>query len=205
VPHIADYSDPSLTAPDVTGELAVGSGLSGINPANERPWESDTPWAATLTPPLRKLTHFRAPGLGAPMWSGQCVYDIPGVSESISEYDSPDPYAEDDDLRYSITAGVVKYADQLNVGEPTMTRRSRVSAHFDSAPAARHFQGYWNPRWSGMFVGMARPTITPRPLFQNANPNQKGSKELHKATQYNPVPPMGALTSYYGTGEPKAL
>jgi hypothetical protein len=199
-----DYSAQNIPEPVEANVPTLYNGMGNVNLTTDRSQEARVPWAGALTPPLRKLTHFRAPGLGAPMWSGQCVYDIPGVSESISEYDEPDVYASDDDLTYSITGGVVKSSDQLEVGEYTTTRRSRVAAHFDSAPAARHFQGYFNAHWSGMFVGMARPTITPRPLTQNFNPNQMGSKELHKATQYKPVPPMGSIVSFYGTGE-KAL
>jgi len=195
--------------PIVDGAIAPGSvpslfgGTGTLTMTADREDERNTPWAGAPANMLRKLTHFRAPGLGDAMWSGQCVYDVAGASESISEYDEPDSYHSDDGLRYSVTGGVVKMSDQLDVGEPTLTRRSRVAAHFDSAPAARHFQGYFNPRWSGMFVGF-RPNIAPRPLTQNFNPSQMGSKELHKATQYKPFPPMGSIVSFYGTGE-KAL
>lgn len=169
----------------------------------DRAQEALVPWSGPAPAMLRKLTHFRAPGLGDAMWSGHCVYDVAGVSESISEYDEPDFYAADDDLRYSVTGGIVKMSDQLDVGEYTTTRRSRVAAHFDSAPAARHFQGYMNTRWSGLMAGF-RPNIQPRPLTQNFNPGQMGSKELHKATQYKPFPPMGSIVGFYGSSE-KAL
>lgn len=176
----------------------VFGGMGNLNTLADRTQAADNPWSGPSTPMLRKLTHFRAPGLGDAMWSGHCVYDVSGVSESVSEYDEPDIYAADDGLRYSITGGVVKSADQLDVGEYTTTRRSRVAAHFDSAPAARHFQGYFNARWSGLFVGF-RPVIGARPLTQNFNPNAMGSKELHKPTQFKPFPPMGSIVSAYGT------
>lgn len=185
-------ADPTPDVPSAFG------GMGNVNTLADRTQEASVPWSGPLTPMLRKLTHFRAPGMGDAMWSGQCVYDCAGVSESVSEYDEPDFYASDDDLTYSITGGVVKFSDQLAVGEYTTTRRSRVAAHFDSAPAARHFQGYFNPRWSGLFTGF-RPVIQPRPLTQNFNPAAMGSKELHKPTQFKPFPPMGSIVGYYGT------
>lgn len=151
----------------------------------------------------RKLTHFRAPGMGDAMWSGACVYDVSGVSPSFSAYDDPSVYAGDDGLTYSITGGVVKGNDRLDVGEPTTTREARVSAVFDSAPAAAVFQGFANVRWSGIMSGY-RPNIQPRPLHSNFNPGQMGTKELHKATEYKPVPPMGSLVGYFGSND-KAL
>lgn len=187
--------------PDQVASLFGGMG--NVTMTADRQQEASVPFAGAPGAMLRKLTHFRAPGLGDAMWSGACVYDCAGVSESFSEYDQPDSYQDDDQLRYSVTAGVVKMSDQLDVGEPTLTRRSRVAAHFDSAPAARHFQGYFNPHWSGLMAGFVK--VAPRPLTQNFNPNQMGSKELHKATQYKPVPPMGSLVTYFGTSNDKAL
>lgn len=149
--------------------------------------------------PLRKLTHFRKPGAGDPMWSGSCIYDLPGVSPSFSEYDAHDVYGDiPDHLDYAVRAGVLVSKNLRDAGEPTLTRDSRVAAHFDSAPAAQTFQGYWNPRWSGLLSGY-RPNIIARPLTQNFNPNQVGNKELHQATQYKPFPPMGSLVSMFGT------
>lgn len=165
---------------------------------------ADTPFAGPLPGLLRKLTHFRAPGMGDPMWSGQCVYDLAGQSPSVSVYEADDEYAADDGMTYSITAGIVRGGDRLHVDEPTMTRRSRVSAQFNAGPAAATFQGYFNPRWSGLFSGYFHPT--PRPaMHQNFNPGQMGSKELHKATQYKPVPPMGSLVGYFGGDHDKAI
>jgi hypothetical protein len=205
-PAAAGGVDPVVDGitPGTVPTLFGGMGTVDMTNQRTRALEQNNPWAALPVPLLlRKLTHFRAPGLGDAMWSGQCVYDVSGVSEAFSEYDQDDFYASDDDLRYSVTAGVVKSSDQLTVGELTTTRRSRVAAHYDSAPASQHFQGYWNPHWSGLLAGFVK--TTPRPLFNNFNPNQQGSKELHKATQYNPVPPMGSLVSYYGTTNEKAL
>jgi len=152
---------------------------------------------------LGKLTHFRAPGRGDAMWSGACVYDVPGVSPSFSEYDTDNAYAGDDGLTYSITGGVMKSGDRLAVQEPSSTRHARNAAVFDSAPAAAVFQGFANLRWSGMMAGF-RPVIAPRPLHSNFNPGQMGTKELHKATQYKPVPPMGSLVDYFDSSD-KAL
>lgn len=160
----------------------------------------------TSSPPAspRKLSHFRKAGAGAAMWSGQCVYGLSGASPSISEYDVPDPISDvtPDEMPYHIRNGVVTSKSLVDAKEPTMTRNARVSAHFDSLPAARTFQGTFSARWSGMMSGF-RPVIAPRPLVQSWNPNQAGAKELHPATQYKPFPPMGSLVPAYG--EQKAL
>jgi hypothetical protein len=195
---------PFRVSGDVTGDVDSLYANAGIvNVRADRAQEQQTPWVGPTAGFLRKLTHFRAPGMGDAMWSGSCVYDCAGVSPAFSEYDQADCYASDDDLTYSITAGIVKARDNLDVQEPTTTRRSRVAAHYDSAPAAAFFQGGWNARWSGLFTGF-RPQVQPRPLHMNFNPGQMGSKELHKATQYKPVPPMGSLVGYFGSSE-KAL
>lgn len=151
----------------------------------------------------RKLSHFRKAGEGAAMWSGACVYGLDGQTPSVSQYDSPDPYADDDKLNYAVRSGVVVSTDLRQADEYTLTRESRVAAHLDSTPAAVFFQGYYQTRWSGLFDGF-RPQIMPRPLVQNFNPNQVGSKELHKATTYKPFPPMGSILPHYGE-DPKAL
>jgi len=196
---------PFLVTPDPGAVDTAFENAGIVNMRADRSQEGSVPWTGPLPNLLRKLTHFRAPGMGDPMWSGQCVYDLQGQSPSYSEYEQPDVYAHDDGLDYSITAGVVKQSDRLDVGEPTTTRRSRVSAHFDSAPAAATFQGYFNPRWSGLFAGYFHPVVDPRPLHMNFNPGQMGTKELHKATQYQPVPPMGSLVGYFGTVNDKAI
>lgn len=175
-------------------------GLGTVNMSADRTNEAAIPWVSNPGAPLRKLTHFRAPGLGDPMWSGSCVYDLAGQSPSVSEYDAPDFYRNDDQLTYSITGGVIKGSDLLDVGEPTTTRRSRTSAHFDSKPAAQSFQGFANTRWSGLMAGF-KPNIQPRPLTQNFNPNQMGHKELNRATQYKPFPPMGSIVGYFGSDQ----
>lgn len=192
-----------LDTDGVTADVpSVFGGMGNVNMSDgvveRRALADANPWSGPQPAMRRKLTHFRAPGMGDAMWSGQCVYDLAGVAESVSEYDQPDVYASDDGLTYSITGGIVKSQDDLSVGEFTTTRRSRVAAHFDSAPAARHFQGYMNTRWSGLMAGY-RPSPPARNLAQNFNPNQQGSKELHKATQYQPFPPMGSIVGYYGT------
>lgn len=147
----------------------------------------------------RKLTHFRKAGAGDAMWSGKCVYGLAGQSPSISEYDSHDPYGDiDTKLDYAVRGGVVTERSLRDAREPTMTRDSRVSAHFDSLPAARFFQGTFSARWSGMMSGF-RPVIKPRPLVQNNNPAAFGSKELHPPTKFKPFPPMGSLVPTYGT------
>lgn len=149
-----------------------------------------------------KLSHFRAPAQGAPMWSGRCIYDIPGVSPSVSEYDAPSPYVHaTDGLEYRVHAGTVTEHHPVALAEPTLNRRARVSANFDSVPAARFFQGFGNVRWSGIFdrAGLApRAPVSPRPLTQAYNPNAFGAKELHPATQYKPFPPMGSIVPAYG-------
>lgn len=192
---------PFLVAPDaVGGDEGTLYANSGIVSSRNR---AELPIGGTPGAMLRKLTHFRAPGMGDAMWSGACVYDVSGVSPSFSEYDQASPYNSDDGLTYSITGGVVKGNDRLDVQEVTSTRAPRVAALFDSAPAAATFQGYFNPRWSGLLAGF-RPQIAPRPLHSNFNPGQMGTKELHRATQYQPVPPMGSLVGYFGSSE-KAL
>lgn len=152
-----------------------------------------------LPQPFRKLTHFRRSGAGNPMWSGQCVYDISGASPDVSTYDSLDPYGQiPDGLNYHVRGGVVSNRSLQEPDEYSTTRLPRVAAHFDSSPAARFFQGFANLRWSGMMSGF-RPQIAPRPLTQNFNPGAFGSKELHRATQFKPFPPMGSLVGTYGT------
>jgi hypothetical protein len=195
---VSSYVDDSFLVTPDEGELDTLYANSGIVSRRDR----------VETPPvsrglLRKLTHFRAPGMGDAMWSGSCVYDVQGVSPAFSEYDQPSPYAGDDALTYSVTGGVVKSSDRLDVAEPTTSRVPRVAALYDSAPAAATFQGYFNPRWSGLLAGY-RPNIQPRPLHSNFNPGQMGTKELHKATEYKPVPPLGSLVGYFGSND-KAL
>jgi hypothetical protein len=162
------------------------------------------PQAVREQGPIRKLTHFRKPGAGAPMWSGACVYGLSGATPSMSQYDVNDTLSDEfsSEIGYRVRAGVVTFREPVPVDEPSMTRNARVSAHLDSSPAARFFQGTFNTRWSGLMAGF-RPQIRPRPLAQNFNPNQKGSKELHPATQYKPFPPMGSIVPAYG--EAKAL
>lgn len=186
-PVIIDANEP---------EAILGSFPAPV-PAADLPFEGNVQT-------FRKLAFFRQIGTGDPMWSGSCRYITPGVSPSISEYDVHDPLGDlGDGLDYRISGGVVANRSLRDADEYTTTREGRVSAQFESLPAGRFFQGYFNPRWSGLLAGF-RPQIQPRPLTQNFNPNQFGSKELHKATEYKPVPPMGALTGYYGT-DGKAL
>lgn len=167
------------------------------------------PGSGTLGPPggPRKLAYFRKPGQGAPMFSGACVYGLTGVSPAFSEYDVGDPISDvsqEEVSAYEVTNGVIRTHGRQPIAEPTMTRNARVSAHYDSAPAARFFQGFAQVRWSGLFQGFGlspRALVKPRPLAVNANPNQVGSKELHKSTVYQPFPPMGSLISSYGEGK----
>lgn len=190
---------PFLVTPD-SGDVDTLYANAGIVSLRNR---QEQPQVGAPAPTLRKLTHFRAAGMGDAMWSGACVYDIQGVSPSFSEYDQPNVYAGDSGLNHSIGGGVVESSDRLEVREPTTSRRPRNAAVFDSAPAAATFQGYFNTRWSGLLTGF-RPVIGPRPLHANFNPGQMGTKELHKSTQYQPVPPMGSLVGYFGSNE-KAL
>lgn len=170
-----------------------------IDPPFAGPNTGGNPYGVT-----RKLAFFRKPGAGDPMWSGACVYGLTGATPSMSQYDSPDPISDffDDEMPYAVRAGVVVDPQRIPPDEPTITRNARVSAHLDSTPAARFFQGTFNAHWSGIMAGF-RPQIRPRPLVQNFNPGQKGSKELHPATQYKPFPPMGSIVPAYG--EQKAL
>lgn len=188
------------------GEVDTLYGNAGIVTLRaDRSQEQGLAFAAGA--PRRKLPHFRAPGMGDAMWSGQCVYDIGGVSPSFSEYDVDDSLAghHSGAPTRQIRRGVEKVTTPLGINEPTTTRKSRVAAHFDSAPAAAFFQGGFVTNWSGMFAGYFHPRIAPRPLHANFNPNQMGSKELHRATQYQPVPPMGSLLGYFGAVNDKAL
>lgn len=167
------------------------------------------PNSGTLGPPdgPRKLAFFRKPGQGTPMFSGACIYQLSGATPSYSEYDVGDPVsdvAQEEVSQYEVTNGVIRTHGRQPVSEPTMNRNARVAAHYDSAPAARFFQGVAQFRWSGLFQGFGldpRPLVKPRPLVQNANPNAVGSKELHKSTQYQPFPPMGSLVTQYGEGK----
>lgn len=186
-------------SPGAVDTLYANAGI--VNLRTDRTDEA----AQALTPaPLRKLTHFRAPGLGDAMWSGRCVYDFAGVSPAYSEYDATSLYQKDTGMSNQVRHNVRRAYERLDANEPTMTRAPRVSAFRDSGPASAFFQGTFNARWSGMFGGWFHPRVQARPLHSNFNPNQMGSKELHKATQYNPVPPMGAIVGYFGV-EGKAL
>lgn len=166
-----------------------------------------SPWASPVAGP-RKLSHFRKAGGGDPMWS-TCVYGLTGFTPSFSEYDTADPISDasqEEVNSYEVTNGVIRTHNRQPIAEGTLTRNARVSAHYDSSPAARFFQGFANVRWSGLFTGMGlapRALVRPRPLAQSNNPGAWGSKELHPATQYKPFPPMGSIVPAYG--EMKAL
>lgn len=191
---------PFLVADDGTLTTAYeNAGIVNNSPttAAKREISNETPWAGPAPRALRKLTHFRAPGMGDAMWSGACTYDLAGASPSFSYYDDPDVYVRDDGLEYRIQNGLEVSRERVPVDAPTLTRHSRVAAHQDSAPASAFFQGFANLHWSGLLVGWVK--TTPRPLHANFNPNAMGSKELHKATEYKPVPPMGSIVGYFGT------
>lgn len=167
------------------------------------------PGSGTEGPPdgPRKLAFFRKPGAGAPMFSGACVYQFSGASPAFSEYDVADPISDEAfnaEPDYVVQNGVITRYGRQPIAEPTITRNARVAAHYDSAPAARFFQGFAQTRWSGLFQGFGlnpRALVKPRPLVQNANPNQVGSKELHPSTTYQPFPPMGSIITPYGEGK----
>jgi hypothetical protein len=204
--HPTPLADATPFSPvDMGGAIDTLYANAGIvNRRTDRSQEQSTPWNAAPPPVmLRKLTHFRAPGAGDAMWSGSCIYDVAGVTPSYSEYDETSSYAKDTGMSNSVKAGVVTRSEPVAPGEPSTSRRPRLAAHYDSAPAAAIFQGYWNPHWSGLLSGF-RPQVMPRPLHSNFNPGQMGSKELHKATQYQPVPPLGSLVGYFGSSD-KAL
>lgn len=167
---------------------------------------------AKLEPPTEasslQLAHFRTLGAGDPGWPGTVRYLIPGSDRAISEYDTHDPYGDiEDNLSVRVSGGVVTERKLMPAMEGTITREGRVAAHFDSTPDAPFFQGTANFRWSGIMEGFGlapRALVRPRPLSQNMNFAAFGTKELHPATQYEPVPPMGAIIGYYGSNE-KAL
>ena len=194
-----DAFDPVDTGGAVD-TLYANSGIVTHDPstAAKRRLSDSLPWSDQPRRKLRKLTHFRAPGMGDAMWSGACTYDLAGGSPSFSYYDDPDDQVKDDNLSTRISGGNITHVGNVEASEYTTTRRARLAAHQDSAPASAIFQGYFNPRWSGLLAGF-RPQIQPRPLHANFNPNAMGSKELHKATQYKPVPPMGSIVGYFGT------
>lgn len=152
----------------------------------------------------RKLAHIRTPGMGDPGWPGDARTIIPGVSPRVSQIDSHDPYANHTDQIGTTQRNGVTTVHTLDPAqEYTMTRSGsqRVSAFSNSLPASAFFQGFANVRWSGIMQGFGlapRALVQPRPLYQMANPGAFGSKELHRATQFNPFPPMGSII-------PKAL
>jgi hypothetical protein len=154
------------------------------------------------------LAHVRQQGAGLPGWPGTAVTIIPGRTPSESVYDSHDPYGDIPDmLDRRMTGGVLTVKKLEPPDEGTTTREGRVSAHYDSSPAAAFFQGFANVRWSGMMEGYGlapRALVRPRPLSQNMNYAAFGTKELHPATQYEPVPPMGSIVDFYGSDH-KAL
>lgn len=153
----------------------------------------------------KMLAHVRTPWAGQPGWPGTARTLIPGVSPRYSVTDKPDPYAAlDDNLEKRYSGGTFTQRQLLPANEQTMTREGsqRVAAFSNSLPAAQFFQGLFGQvRWSGVFQGFGlapRALVSPRPLYQMGNPGAFGTKELHRATEYNPFPPMGSII-------PKAL
>lgn len=155
-----------------------------------------------------RLAHIRQPSAGAPGWPGTARTIIPGVDPSVSQYDTHNPYSDvEDQMERRYSGGVLTEKRLLPPDEGTSTRNGRTAAHFDSTRAAPFFQGFANVRWSGVMAGLGlttRALVRPRPLSQNFNLAAFGTKELHPATQYEPVPPMGALVDFYGSSH-KAL
>jgi hypothetical protein len=138
---------------------------------------------------VRKLAHIRTLGMGDPGWGQSQRWIIPGVSPSYSQYDA-DTEDRPSNLSNRVRGGTHTVHEQVPAQEWTTTRESRIAAQFESLPAARVFQGYFSPSFS--WIG-ARPQIAPRPLHQDFNLGQQGTKELHPATVYNPFPPGGDL------------
>lgn len=197
-------SAPFLVTPDPGAVDTAYENAGIVNMRADRGPEGSTPFAGGVPSLLRKLTHFRAPGMGDAMWSGACVYDLAGQSPSFSSYELDDNVQGNNVDQITVGKGIVSHRHPQHVNEPTTTRQGRVSAQFDSAPASVFFQGFANTRWSGLFAGYFHPV--PRPaMHQNFNPGQMGTKELHKATQYRPVPPMGSLVGYFGDSNAKAI
>ena len=199
---------PFYVAGDVAGDVETryanaGTVTISAQAARQRQLEENVPWSGGPRPLLRKLTHFRAPGMGDAMWSGQCVYDMAGFDPAVSYYDDVDTVAKDAGLNREIRSGEYSERELMPAQELSSTRRSRVAAVHDTSPAAAFFQGFANLHWSGQMAGF-RPQIQPRPLHMNFNPGQQGTKELNKATQYQPVPPMGSIVGYFGSSQ-KAL
>ena len=77
-----------------------------------------------------------------------CVYDLAGQSPSFSQYDVDNQEGGDNGPPTdSVRRGVRERFGMQGPKEPTLSRDSRVSAQFDSAPAAAFFQGTANFRW----------------------------------------------------------
>lgn len=199
-------SSPFLTTPDPGAVDTAFENAGIVNLRVDRGPERNNSFSGGTYPALlRKVAHFRAPGLGDPMWSGSCVYDLAGASPSMSQYDVQNSEGgSNGPPTDSVHRGIRERFGRQRLKEPTLSRDSRVSAQFDSAPAAAFFQGAFCTKWSGMFEGYFKP-IPSRSMHQNFNPNQMGTKELQKATEYKPVPPMGAIVGYFGQTNDKAL
>lgn len=138
----------------------------------------------------RNLSHVRVLGAGDPGWGQTRVWGMAGATPSVSVYDAASG-VRDSGLHVSVDDGVETTRNARPLREPSTSRRARVGAVRSSLPAAATFQGYFAPSFSWM--AWAQPNMTPRPLVQNWNPNQAGSKELHPATVYNPFPAGGDL------------
>jgi hypothetical protein len=193
-------------------DIYTGDGPPGSYPGpGTLPVNPDVSWETNVeTTAPYKIAHFRRQGQGEALFSGNTRYITGGMSPAMSQYDSLDGANNDDNLTRRITGGNVIDVGSLPLDAPTTTRRGRVGAVRNSLPASAFFQGYWNTRWSGIFSGMGlqgRPFITPasRAALQvNWAPTLPGSKELHRATQFNPFPPMGSIVPTL-TLEPKAV
>lgn len=144
--------------------------------------------AEGLTHP-RKIAGFRLPGFGQRTWANP-VYNIPGVSPSVSVYDR-DEIERPTNMTHWSPNGVFT----PHTVEPVMDTVARVGAYFDSAPAGACWQSGWKTRWTGTeWAGMiARLDSADTQLNTNFNPLAPGSKEQQRATVYDPWPSAGAL------------
>lgn len=138
------------------------------------------------------IAHLRLIGRGQPGWGETQRWHMAGADPSYSVYDRPSTVS-DDGLHRRYRGGTLTMHELLPPGEPTMTRRARVSALQSSLPAASFFQSYTGAGTGRSWSPGSTPQLQHTGLHQNFNPHMMGAAELHPATTYDPFPSPSAL------------
>jgi hypothetical protein len=153
----------------------------------------------------RRLAHLRVIGYGARGW-GRSRNGLAGQTRAQSVYDSPS-YVKDtgEGGEYRYSNGVETSHVRAPVQELTTTRAARIGSQYDSAANALIWQGTFAANWTGPFAfaenggeqqgPLSNPIMRPpHTALTNAfNPAALGTKELHRATVYQPYPASGDI------------